>query len=322
MFPKHPKWKACNGSLPHLRGYPCALWMLMHTLTVLTLPIEGHTPSSQTITSYHALTILIRFIRNFFSCEVCREHFIRMANNHTPSSMSASGDAVLWLWQTHNLVNARLERAGGGDPSYPKDLFPSYTKCPYCYLKESGDLESLSSHFAADVHPDFNNTDLRYRVESTEYSRHHHGIDQDVEDQLNVRMGRGLKAADAKYTFVWNHTAVLLYLWNFYHLDYQLGSHSGVDSHSHHVHHHTLHTYILFAAWPEKFGQRETWDYTVENYLQHRPDPAGNGCLLYMVTIIVFLALTAYWLYRRKRCRRLLHSRIKTYKFLEAHAKV
>ena len=28
------QYEYCKGSLPHFRGYPCALWLLFHTLTV------------------------------------------------------------------------------------------------------------------------------------------------------------------------------------------------------------------------------------------------------------------------------------------------
>jgi len=28
------QYQYCTGSLPHYRGYPCALWLLFHTLTV------------------------------------------------------------------------------------------------------------------------------------------------------------------------------------------------------------------------------------------------------------------------------------------------
>ncbi len=28
------RYEYCTGSLPHYRGYPCAVWLLFHTLTV------------------------------------------------------------------------------------------------------------------------------------------------------------------------------------------------------------------------------------------------------------------------------------------------
>lgn len=34
FLPNHIKWVGCQGSRPELRGYPCSLWKLFHTLTV------------------------------------------------------------------------------------------------------------------------------------------------------------------------------------------------------------------------------------------------------------------------------------------------
>ncbi len=304
--------------------------MLMHTLTVLTLPIPDYAPPTLTITSGRTLSILVNFIKNFFSCEVCRNHFVFMTQNHTPSSLSSNGDAVLWLWQTHNLVNARLEREGGGDPAYPKDLFPSYTKCPYCYHRaSSGDHALPMSHDHnpfADAYPNFNNTDLRYRVESAEHNRRHHGIDKDVEEQLSLRMGRSLKAASSNYVFVWNHTAVLLYLWSFYHLDYQRPvSHVSVDGQ--HKSHLRLHSHILYAAWPNKYAERLSLHEAVvsdsvhQQVHRYRQESIGSGCLLSLIAVVVFVVYLAYWLFKKKRWRRLLHSSIR-YRFLEVHEKV
>jgi len=328
LFPRQPKWKACNGSQPHLRGYPCALWMLMHTLTVLTLPIQGHTPSSMTITSKRTLTILVSYIRNFFSCEVCQRHFLSMANNHTPS-LSTDGDAVLWLWQTHNLVNARLKREQNGDPNYPKDLFPYYTKCPYCYRRTSDDgvlPMSHDRHPFSDVHPNFSNTDLKYRVESEGFNRQQHGIDRDVEDQLSLRMGRSLKATGQEYVFAWNHTAVLLYMWNFYHLDYQHSRrHPTLDGH--HQSHQRLHSFILAAAWPDKYNKKEqeSEDTGSKGYYRHpsrrhRNPARGSGCLFYTIMIAASFLFGLYWLFKKKRWIKLLHFR--RYRFIEAHEKV
>lgn len=34
FLPNRVRWVACQGSQPQLRGYPCSLWKLFHTLTV------------------------------------------------------------------------------------------------------------------------------------------------------------------------------------------------------------------------------------------------------------------------------------------------
>ena len=250
-----------------------------------------------------------------------------MAHNHTPS-LSTNGDAILWLWQTHNLVNARLKLEQTGDPNYPKDLFPYYTKCPYCYrrLSDGGSLPmSHDRHPFADVHPSFNNTDMRYWVESEVFNRQQHGIDRDLEDQLSLRMGRSLKATGHEYTFSWNHTAVLLYLWNFYHLDYHRLRTHPTTLKGHHQSHQGLHAFILIAAWPNKYEREKKKDVGSEDYhhrlIGHRRVSFGsNSCLLYVVLVTICLMFGFYWLFKKKRWIKLWRSR--RFRFLDAHEKV
>lgn len=324
MFPRQPSWRACNGSLPHLRGYPCALWMLMHTLTIVTLPVHTSVDTSTsvtnpTITSSRALLILTNFIKNFFTCEICRRHFMALTSDSSPIALSSDGDAILWLWQMHNLVSARLEGEGGGDPDYPKTLFPSHTRCPYCYHKVSQGQSHVLSHdqqlASDDVQPNFNNTDLTYEVDGNRQS-------QWVETTMNraprsVHGRRGLKGQgidDHKHTFVWNRTAVLLYLWNFYHLDDHGNGTGRIQEskygRSHQEHRHLLSS-ILQAAWPsmlrgdgEKAGSR-MYDWRREQRLSSE-SPGSDLCVLSFIACMLFFGFISYWLYRRRRCKRFL----------------
>lgn len=296
LFPSRVSWKMCNGSRPHLRGYPCGLWLLMHTLTVLTLPLNhthsslNHTHQPHPITSTRALTIVTKFIRNFFSCEVCREHFVAMART---LSLGDPGDAVLWAWEAHNVVNARLSlENGSGDPFHPKHLFPSISRCPYCYqLVAPGPYGS--SHAA----PNFTNT----RFAGSE------GLLVGVADRgersprlasRNMLRASHQQSPEGANVYVWNRTAILLYLWNYYHLN-KHWTKAGME----HGHHGVSQSAVLQAAWPRTFGGGKhhlqlEWQRSAES-----ADP--EECFLPYVLCVVVLSLLLWGLWRKRRCRAL-----------------
>lgn len=58
------------------------------------------------------------YIRNFFGCRMCAEHFEAMAAE-SMHEVKNRDEAVLWLWSRHNRVNARL----AGEDSAPGSLF-------------------------------------------------------------------------------------------------------------------------------------------------------------------------------------------------------
>jgi thiol oxidase len=48
------------------------------------------------------------FIENFFRCAECRAHFVEALN--AQQAVTSADAAVLWLWEAHNGVNARLAK--------------------------------------------------------------------------------------------------------------------------------------------------------------------------------------------------------------------
>ncbi len=50
-------------------------------------------------------------------------------------------DAILWLWERHNRVNARLASDLSSDPSFPKTQFPPEELCKECRIP-SGSAEN------------------------------------------------------------------------------------------------------------------------------------------------------------------------------------
>lgn len=53
------------------------------------------------------LQAIRRYVRTFFGCKECGEHFEQMAQESL-GSVKTSDQAILWLWEKHNLVNSRL----------------------------------------------------------------------------------------------------------------------------------------------------------------------------------------------------------------------
>lgn len=119
---------ACKGSQQKFRGYTCGLWTLYHTLTVnaatLTKLIEG----PKVLQAMHG------YVKHFFGCTECAEHFQAMAARNRLFDVKENDKAILWLWISHNEVNLRLAGDVTEDPEHPKIQFPSAVNCPECRL--------------------------------------------------------------------------------------------------------------------------------------------------------------------------------------------
>jgi thiol oxidase len=160
-FPTTPHWYACKGTSPEHRGYPCGLWMLMHTATVLTHPVVNQLPRTKpshlsvSYGSQDSLRIVSAFISNFFTCEDCREHFSKMSTN-IGAHVKNSADGILWLWCAHNAVNKRTAGTMSEDPGFPKVQFPTSKECPKCHWSGDGDRtpDSRCTEYALTVKDD------------------------------------------------------------------------------------------------------------------------------------------------------------------------
>lgn len=132
---KKEAYIGCASRHPGLRGYPCALWTLFHTLTVAA-EAKPHLSSGPR----EVLHAMQGYIKHFFSCTDCANNFEKETGNLN-ESVSSLNDSILYLWKTHNHVNFRLHQFPGNrteDPDHPKIQFPSITHCPQCYTS-SGD---------------------------------------------------------------------------------------------------------------------------------------------------------------------------------------
>lgn len=98
-----PEWVGCRGSRPHFRGYPCSLWTTFH---VLTINYALKHPNSSVTKPELILHAMKGFIKYFFGCAHCANHFIDMAEDEVSpiESVKSPKESVLWLWAAHNKV--------------------------------------------------------------------------------------------------------------------------------------------------------------------------------------------------------------------------
>lgn len=130
FFQTHKSWHGCAGSTESFRGYPCSLWMMFHTLTVREYLMRKYAIDSE------VLSVMPKYVRYFFGCQECAEHFVEMSKT-IQGNVSSSEDAVLWLWRAHNSVNKRLAGDGSEDPAFPKVQFPLKEMCPKCHRSDN-----------------------------------------------------------------------------------------------------------------------------------------------------------------------------------------
>ncbi|CAG9761782.1 unnamed protein product [Ceutorhynchus assimilis] len=151
VFSTPQKWLGCQGSSPQYRGYPCGLWTMFHYLTVNVAEYSGLNPRL-------ALEAMHGYIKNFFGCSDCSQHFQDMAKRREIDKVATFDDSILWLWMAHNEVNQRLSGDPSEDPSFPKIQFPSEMACPTCRLQD----DWLHTEVLKHLKHMYNNQNIRY----------------------------------------------------------------------------------------------------------------------------------------------------------------
>ncbi|GJQ87981.1 hypothetical protein Trydic_g12910 [Trypoxylus dichotomus] len=129
LFSSPEQWLACEGSSPEHRGYPCGLWKMFHYLTVSSA--EKNVDSTN-VDPLEVLRAMEGYIRHFFGCADCAQHFLEMVEKKDMKSVSSLDSSILWLWMAHNAANKRLAGDETEDPEFPKIQFPSSDSCPLC----------------------------------------------------------------------------------------------------------------------------------------------------------------------------------------------
>lgn len=118
------RWLGCKGSKVTLRGYPCSLWTMFHTLTVQADLKNADDPKQ-------VLSGMTGYIKYFFGCTECSKHFQEMATTMA-GNVTSTESSILWLWKAHNSVNKRLSGDETEDPTHPKVQFPPQSLCKNC----------------------------------------------------------------------------------------------------------------------------------------------------------------------------------------------
>lgn len=101
--------------------YTCGQWTMFHMLTMN--PPETGERSAELMVS--VVASIRRFMKHFFGCVDCRNHFLSESTVETVKKIKDAEDKPLalrrWLWEQHNSVNKRLHH-----PMWPKpDICPT-----------------------------------------------------------------------------------------------------------------------------------------------------------------------------------------------------
>jgi len=132
-------WVTCHQSDLQHKGYTCSLWLLFHSLTVGEYSKAAPVRSKPTL----VLTTMRDYIINFLGCTVCSTNFAKETQN-LEASLSARNSSVLWLWNTHNHVNQRLnnERAESERRPLVDVIYPHHKRCRTCYVSNPKNIGS------------------------------------------------------------------------------------------------------------------------------------------------------------------------------------
>ncbi|GMF23801.1 unnamed protein product [Phytophthora lilii] len=134
---KVPEWQRMNdlflGQGATYRAcalYTCGQWNMFHMLSLN--PPETGARSSELMVS--VVASIRRFMKHFFGCVNCRDHFLKENTVETVKKIKDAEDKPLalrrWLWEQHNSVNKRLHH-----PIWPKP-----EACPTCGNEDAWEL--------------------------------------------------------------------------------------------------------------------------------------------------------------------------------------
>ncbi|XP_067632342.1 sulfhydryl oxidase 1 [Eurosta solidaginis] len=145
----------CVASQQNKRGYTCSLWTLFHYLTIQAERLDISRDPLEVLRAIHG------YVKFFFGCTHCSEHFQEMAVRRKIWHVSSKAEAALWLWEAHNEVNNRLAGDETEDPKFPKIQFPSESSCSQCRKADAISSSSKSTinwdrdavlHFLINIH--------------------------------------------------------------------------------------------------------------------------------------------------------------------------
>ncbi|EEY65303.1 sulfhydryl oxidase, putative [Phytophthora infestans T30-4] len=135
-FPANLFTSSEDKSYAFCKTYTCGLWSLLHSITVSDVKVSKKSATQPWKPSRTVAAIRL-YVKNFFGCEECREHFMSSNPESIIKELAVSDEegphaVVMWIWKMHNKVNKALK----------KQQWPSKTACPVCYV-ENGEPISL-----------------------------------------------------------------------------------------------------------------------------------------------------------------------------------
>jgi len=130
---KGTTWDVCAGP-DH--GYPCGLWQVFHALTVAANDADAQA----------TLLVVRSYVAHFFGCGPCQKHFAHAATT-IEEQVNSRRSAMLWLWQLHNNVSARL--AADWDTEAALVAYPSVATCSPCHSEVGFDEQQVEAFLIA-----------------------------------------------------------------------------------------------------------------------------------------------------------------------------
>ncbi|KAK9877899.1 hypothetical protein WA026_020125 [Henosepilachna vigintioctopunctata] len=156
------QWLGCKGSTAGHRGYPCGVWTMFHYLTVNA---ADYNKGRRQVNPKEILMAMHGYIKNFFGCAECSQHFQKMAAERKIEQVSSLNESVLWLWKAHNEVNERLAGDLTEDPAYPKRQFPTVERCPPCRYNNGSwnenEVEKYIKHMYSSINIRYMSSDTK-----------------------------------------------------------------------------------------------------------------------------------------------------------------
>jgi thiol oxidase len=95
----YKQYQHCAGSEPKYRGYPCALWLLFHTLTISQYH-QGI--ESQQIDAMEIPLAIKNYVKYFFTCRQCSDNFMNETSNIDQLKSKNKHEAIIYLWKSKN----------------------------------------------------------------------------------------------------------------------------------------------------------------------------------------------------------------------------
>ena len=164
--------RACR---QHESPYTCGLWTLFHIVTVGVVEFNSDIANREhdrfhVFNNQVVAKMIKEYVEHFLLCDACTTHFIeeydacmydrctRLSDKHA-GNLDAWKELPLWLLETHNGVNVRLQQERFEDlyqknqslPARPTEeqeqsvMWPSVQECAACWLEHNG-TESLKKY--------------------------------------------------------------------------------------------------------------------------------------------------------------------------------